>query len=137
MVSVAQKEILVVGLDDAGRAASELLCAQGAQVFGIDPDDTPELRGVAADLQIAGGEVQLGASRLPDLPFELAVVSPKVHPRSPLIQEALGMGIPIVSDLEIGFLESSCLNIAIAGANGKSTVSGLTAQMLTTQHRRT
>lgn len=137
MHQVANKHVLVIGLGDRGRAAAELLCRRGAKVEAVDIADTPELRAAGDKLAKAGARVTLGLKAPPAGPFELAILSPAVPTRDPLVQEVLRRGIPLVSELELGFQQSSCLNVAIAGTNGKSTTASLVQHILAANHRRT
>jgi UDP-N-acetylmuramoylalanine--D-glutamate ligase len=69
--------------------------------------------------------------------FDLAVVSPGVPGRSPLVSELAGRGIPVIGELELGYQQSLCLNIAISGTNGKTTTTELVERILTQAHRKT
>src|SRR5204863_3723605 len=45
--------------------------------------------------------------------------------------------VPVIGELELGFQNSRCLNVAITGTNGKTTTTELIARMLTHCHRKT
>ena len=135
--ALAQKHVLVIGLGISGQAASRLLRRRDALVTAIDALDTPALRAEAALLKDEGFRVELGTSTPPSGPFDLAIVSPGVPDSSPLLQELRRRLIPIIGELELGYRESLCPNIAISGTNGKTTTTELVAHLLTHVNRKT
>src|SRR5262245_29086730 len=116
MLALIKKRVLVIGLDVSGRAACELLCGRCAGLLAIDRADTQELRGAAASLRALGSDISLGVSGLPEVPFDLAVLSPVAQSYTDLVEALTKRAVPLISDLELAFLEFKCLTIAIAGA---------------------
>jgi len=137
MQELANKRVLVVGLGASGRAASELLRRRGAKVLAIDRADTPPLRREADALRALGVEVRLGITDAPADALDLAVVSPGVPTRSPLVEELLRRNLPFIGELELGYQHSYCLNIGITGTNGKTTTTELVERILKHSHRKT
>jgi UDP-N-acetylmuramoylalanine--D-glutamate ligase len=137
MIDFTAISALVIGLGCRGRAACELLRRRGAKVVGLDGMDTPELRARTGELCAQGVEIRLGASALPECQLDLVVTSPAVAPGSPLVAAAIERGLPVISELELGALQSKCLALAIAGTNGKSTTGELIERVLIASHRRT
>jgi len=137
MDRVADKKVLVIGLGLSGLAAARLLRRAGASVTAIDNADTPALQRHAAELSSLGVRVQLGIRSAPTDRFDLAILSPGVPAQSGLVREIAARNIPVIAELELGYENSRCLNIAITGTNGKTTTSELIATLLTHCHRRT
>ena len=137
MFELANKDILVIGLGGRGRAACELLRRSGARVVGVDTSDTPDLRHSAESLKPLGIEVTLGVSHPPKGDFSLAVLSPAVPSNEPLVQEIMQSNVPLIGELELGFQQSKCLSIAIAGTNGKGTTAELIERLLVSNQRKT
>jgi UDP-N-acetylmuramoylalanine--D-glutamate ligase len=137
MFALAGKTVLVIGLGLSGRAACRLLRSRGAFVTAIDGADNEVLRCETASLTAAGVRVQLGARSSPEGAFDLAVVSPGVPPSSGLVSEIVQRGVPLISELELGYQQSSCLNISITGTNGKTTTTEMVASLLTHAQRKT
>ena len=137
MQELANKRVLVVGLGASGRAASELLRRRGAKVLAIDRADTPPLRREADALRALGVELRLGITDAPADALDLAVVSPGVPTRSPLVEELLRRNLPVIGELELGYQHSYCLNIGITGTNGKTTTTELVERILKHSHRKT
>jgi len=137
MLELENKQVLVVGLGGRGRAACRLLRGQGAHVVGVDGADTVRLRENTAPLRVEGIEVKLGASKVPEREYDYAVISPAVPPSSPLFQDVVARGIPMIGELELGYRLSKCLTLAVTGTNGKATATELIERVLRADHRRT
>ncbi len=72
-----------------------------------------------------------GADPLPLLDdVDALVISPAVPIDSPLVQRALAMDIPVISELELGYLVSKGPVSAVTGTNGKTTTVTLLGHML-------
>src|SRR3954466_8483315 len=130
MLELANKNVLVLGLGGRGRAACDLLVKNGAHVVAMDSANTPELRDVAEKLRPFQIDVKLGASTSSQTQFDLAVLSPAVRPTDAIVQSLTAQKTPVIGELERGARAASCLCIAIAGTNGKSTTASLVERML-------
>ena len=114
---------LVVGLARSGEAAALALSRHGADVVAADRDARVETGRLAA----AGVEVHAGSEdeRLLDR-VELLVKSPGVPGESPLPSAARARGIPVWSEVELGYrLLRSHRFVGVTGTNGKTTTSEL------------
>lgn len=112
---------IVLGLGGSGVAAARLLCAEGSRVTVVDGGATPQLMQRADELRKNGIEVALGVSALPFYDPDLCVVSPGVPAASPWVRELAARGVPVISELELGWSRRTCRVVAITGSNGKST----------------
>ena len=137
MASLNDKQVLVIGLHEAGRAVVRRLLDLGAKVSGVDGYDAAESREAAAPLQKAGARLAFGAARCPDGPFDLVVVCPGVKGEAEFVAAAEAKGWPVISELEFAYEQMFCLNIAITGSNGKSTTARLVAKLLEGASRKT
>jgi UDP-N-acetylmuramoylalanine--D-glutamate ligase len=137
MLELENKQVLVIGLGGRGRAACELLRRSGAKVTAIDNADNADLREGAEKLRPLGVVIALGVSTPPKQDFSLAVLSPAVPRNTPLVEAVIRTKVPIISELELGFQQSKCLTIAIAGTNGKGTTAELVERVLTNNNRKT
>ena len=117
--------VLVIGLSISGRAAVDLLNSQGERVVGYDA--RPEsASGVDAD------EIRTGAWERDLLDgIDLVVPSPGIAETSRVMADVLASGIPVWSELELGFraLEGKPV-VAITGTNGKTTTVRLVGDVL-------
>ena len=137
MRELKDKQVVVIGLGVSGKAACRLLLARGAQVTAVDSADTETLRCDAEELRALGVTVALGLTAPPEGHFDLAVLSPGVPSELRLVKEMAHRDVPVISELELGYQQSICLNISISGTNGKTTTTELVAQMLKHCHRET
>jgi UDP-N-acetylmuramoylalanine--D-glutamate ligase len=121
---------LVVGIARSGAAAARLLLRHGGSVRAIDRRRQDELSADAAALPELGAEVRYGTMDPSALDGrDLVVVSPGVPPDLPLFAEAARRGIPVVSEIELGFAVARAPVIAVTGTNGKSTTVELLGAM--------
>jgi UDP-N-acetylmuramoylalanine--D-glutamate ligase len=117
---------LVVGLARSGQAAALALRKRGVDVVGFDREQVE-----AGRLADAGVEVHLGSEEdsLLDA-VELVVKSPGVPGEAPLVAEARTRGIPVWSEVELGYRLLPAKLVGITGTNGKTTTSELLGAML-------
>jgi UDP-N-acetylmuramoylalanine--D-glutamate ligase len=116
------RRALVVGLARSGEAAALALARRGVPTVGVDRATDLDLGRLAE----AGVEVHLGTEeeRLLD-DVELVVKSPGVPRESPLPAAARAGGIPIWSEVELGFRLLRQPFVGVTGTNGKTTTSEL------------
>ncbi len=120
---------LVVGLARSGRAAAAALAARGVQVVAADrsPDvDAGRLGGLGVELRLGTEEEALLEG------VELVVKSPGVPAESPLVSGARSRGIPVWSEVELGYrlLPAGARLIGVTGTNGKTTTTELLGAIL-------
>ena len=117
--------VLVVGMAVSGRAAVELLRSQGERVIAYDI--RPEAAaGVEADVIHTGAWNERLLQGV-----DLVIPSPGVPETSPLMAAVLASGVPVWSELELGFRALGDTPLAaITGTNGKTTVTEVAAAML-------
>jgi UDP-N-acetylmuramoylalanine--D-glutamate ligase len=119
--------VLVVGLARSGEAAALALARRGVHVVAADRDPGR----TSGRLGEAGVELHLGSEedRLLD-GVELVVKSPGVPGESPLPAAARARGIPVWSEVELGYrLLGDHRFVGVTGTNGKTTTSELLGAM--------
>lgn len=128
--------LLVVGLGRSGIAAARLAVADGAEVWATDRRREGELaeslrqlpEGTRTFLEGHPEEAMEGVGGL--------VVSPGVAAGTPLITAARGRGLPVWTEAEFAWLHRPDDDlVAVTGSNGKSTVTVLTAEILSASGR--
>jgi UDP-N-acetylmuramoylalanine--D-glutamate ligase len=132
VAGLAGKRVLVEGLARSGRAAVEVLVANGALVVGHDRDeslDPGRLHSLGVELHLGREEETLVQG------IELVVKSPGVPGEAPLVASARRRGIPVWSEIELGarLLEGPLLGVT--GTNGKTTTSELLGEMFRAARR--
>jgi UDP-N-acetylmuramoylalanine--D-glutamate ligase len=124
------RRALVVGLARSGQAAALALARRDVQVVAADRASGLD----TGSLSEAGVAVRLGteAESLLD-GVELVVKSPGVPGEAPLVAAARRNGIPVWSEVELGYrlLDDNPV-LAVTGTNGKTTTSELLGAMLDT-----
>jgi UDP-N-acetylmuramoylalanine--D-glutamate ligase len=129
MAQANDKRALVVGLGLTGQSCVRHLLARDFDVTAVDTRSQPpkldELRREFPALRIYTGDL---APALFDRPG-LLVVSPGVSIHQPLVARAVAVGAQPVGDIELFAREITAPVLAITGANGKSTVTALVADM--------
>ncbi len=131
MESIAQRNILILGLGDSGLAASELALFHGATVTALDGDTSDGLLERASRLTNRGVHVMLDYCTTSwQQRVDLAVISPGISPESELGLLAAALPCPVISELEFAFRFCSCPILAVTGTNGKTTTVELTVHCL-------
>jgi UDP-N-acetylmuramoylalanine--D-glutamate ligase len=126
---------LVVGLARSGLAAAAALVGRGVEVVAADrsPDvDAGRLSGLGVELRLGTEEEALLEG------VELVVKSPGVPAESPLVSGARSRGVPVWSEVELGYrlLRRGVRLIGVTGTNGKTTTTVLLGAILGAAGRR-
>jgi len=121
------ERVVVVGFGASGRAAADVLAAEGAHVLV-----TERRPGSALDAVPPPGVALRAGGHVPEHldGATLVVASPGVPPTAPVLTWARERGIPIWSELELGARLCRAPYIAVTGTNGKTTTVELLAAML-------
>jgi UDP-N-acetylmuramoylalanine--D-glutamate ligase len=125
--------VAVIGLGRSGVAATRLLAREGARVYASDAQLAPIAGDAVEQLRaIPGVELQLGGHDLDKIRAAAGVVvSPGVPPDAPPVAAARAAGVPVVSELNLGFQALPGVRcIAVTGTNGKTTTTALVAHLL-------
>jgi UDP-N-acetylmuramoylalanine--D-glutamate ligase len=123
------RRALVVGLARSGLAAAEALARRGVSVVATDssPDvDAGRLGGLDVELRLGTEEEALLEG------VDLLVKSPGVPAEAPLVAGARARGIPVWSEVELGYrlLPPGARLIGVTGTNGKTTTTELLGAIL-------
>jgi UDP-N-acetylmuramoylalanine--D-glutamate ligase len=132
------RHALVVGAARSGLAAARLLARHGLDVRVCDRRPAAELEKAARELAAAGVALVPGRDDATLLEGRDVVVwSPGIPDTHPLAVAARGRGIPVLSELEIGFLAAHAPLVCVTGTNGKSTTTDLVGALLRAAGRET
>jgi UDP-N-acetylmuramoylalanine--D-glutamate ligase len=129
------RRALVVGLARSGRAAAAALARRGVEVVAADRSPDAD----AGRLAAAGVEVRLGTEEESLLEgVELVVKSPGVPGEAPPVAAARVRGVPVWSEVELGYrlLPGNNPLIGVTGTNGKTTTTELLGAILRAAGRR-
>jgi len=138
-VRYKDQNVAVLGAGLSGAAAARLLKEEGAKVTVLDSaEERKLLQSTLEDLRGRGVTVVTGSAADADnAPYQFAVMSPGIDPKSPLAQNFYSRGIEIIGELELGWRSCQLPVIAVTGTNGKTTTTELLAQMLNACGQRT
>jgi UDP-N-acetylmuramoylalanine--D-glutamate ligase len=122
------RRALVLGLARSGRAAALALARRGVEVVAADRSESAD----PGRLAESGVEVRMGTEEESLLQgVELVVKSPGVPGESPLVAASRARGVPVWSEVELGFrLLAGNPFIGVTGTNGKTTTTELIGAIL-------
>jgi UDP-N-acetylmuramoylalanine--D-glutamate ligase len=125
------KRVLIVGLARSGVAAANLLFDLSAQVSVTDNQDNQATRANAAQLKSDKIKVELGrhSEELVNNSDSL-VISPGVPNNAYPVALADKLAIPVISEIELGWIVCPGTVIAVTGSGGKTTVTTLIGKIL-------
>lgn len=118
----SEQAALVLGLGSSGEAAVELLLGQGRQVVALDAGSGASLEAKASALRDKGCRVVVGSRNVPEGNFDVCVVSPGIPETEACVVEMRRRGVPVISELELGWRACRSRILAVTGSNGKSTL---------------
>ncbi|MCM1338607.1 MAG: UDP-N-acetylmuramoyl-L-alanine--D-glutamate ligase [Muribaculaceae bacterium] len=129
---LCDKKVLVLGLSKSGIAAAKLAKKRGADVYLSEGKDvSSDRQPLVNELRELGIHVEYGSHSdafIQD--SKLVVTSPGIPPHSDIIQRLKSLNIPIISELELAYRETSIPFVIITGTNGKTTTTALTEHIL-------
>jgi UDP-N-acetylmuramoylalanine--D-glutamate ligase len=121
----------VLGLARSGLGAARLLLGRSCQVDLCDLRLPEEGRGAILACQDLGATLRIGPHDPSWLDqYDLLVKSPGVPAEIPFLVEARRRGLPVIGELELGFLAARGPVLAITGTNGKSTTTAWAGDIL-------
>ncbi|MCX7928008.1 MAG: UDP-N-acetylmuramoyl-L-alanine--D-glutamate ligase [Candidatus Omnitrophica bacterium] len=125
------KRVLIVGLARSGFACAQLLSKASVKVRVSDNQRNLMIEEHALTLTRMGIEIEIG-SHTKDFcqQADIVVVSPGVSNTAWPIVWAQEKNIPIISEIEVGWLFCPCPIIAITGSTGKTTTTTLIGKVL-------
>ncbi len=120
--SLGSKFVGVLGAGRSGKAATLALLREGAKVLLSDKG------AIKWDRRDIIKEESGHSSWV--FSTDMVVISPSVIVHSPFISRLKSAGIPVISELELGFRLTDGYYMAITGTNGKTTTTNLLHQMI-------
>ncbi len=127
---------LVVGAARSGLAATALLRRHGLATRVCDARGAEALPEAVRRLASLGAEAMLGRDDAGVLEGrDFVVWSPGIPATHPLAVSARAHGLPLLSELELGFLAAHAPLVCVTGTNGKSTTTHLVGALLSAAGR--
>jgi UDP-N-acetylmuramoylalanine--D-glutamate ligase len=132
---VSVRRVLVVGAGRSGLAAAVALAKVGREALLSDSGDPAGLPGLA-EAEKAGARLLPGPQGEWQLEgVDLLVKSPGVPAEAEVVRAALRRGLPVWSEVELGYVLLPNPFSAITGTNGKTTTTALLGHMFATAGR--
>ncbi len=123
-----QRRVTILGAGISGRAAARVLAARGNRLLVSDAGRISPSQQVF--LQQLGATLELGGHTARTLQAEVLVVSPGIPPHRFPVARAQAAGLPVTTELDLGYDRLQGPALAVTGTNGKTTVATLLHRMV-------
>ena len=118
------KRIVILGAGESGAGAAVLAKKQGFNVFVSDMSKiAPRYQQMLNDRHIAWEEGHHTEELI--LNADKIIKSPGIPDTAPIVAQAIGRGIPIISEIEFAGRYTRSKMVCITGSNGKTTTTSL------------
>lgn len=131
-MDLKNKKVLVVGSGKSGIAAVGLLRYAGAEPILFDSSDKISVQEILEKC----GECAPAECYVQELPeqvkaeIDVVVLSPGVPVDIPFVEQFKEAGVPIIGEIELGYLFEKGKVLAITGTNGKTTTTTLVGDIM-------
>ena len=123
--NVAPARVAIIGAAKSGIAAAKYFRSRGTEVFISDSCSRGALDKILRDNGLTGIESEAQGHSEKVLQNDLIILSPGVCSDLDIIKRAHLKGIPVWSEMELGFRVSNAPFLAVTGSSGKSTTVSL------------
>lgn len=130
MKTTFPSRVSIIGAARSGLAAAEYFIKKGSAVFISDSCDADKLKSVLNTRGIAPVEYEGLNHTDRVLDCDVIILSPGVPSDIAVLVKARTRGIPIWSEMELGFRASNATFLAVTGSTGKSTTVSLLGEAL-------
>lgn len=124
------KRYLVIGAAKSGLASAAYLLDRADTEVILNDSDVTKKEAVEGYFTDKKPQFVWGLPDVAKIKPDLVVLSPGVPPRIKPVQAALAAGIPVISEPELAYENSSARWFGITGTNGKTTTTALAAHLL-------
>lgn len=130
MKTTFPSRVSIIGAARSGLAAAEYFIEKGSAVFISDSCEAEKLKSVLDKRGILTVEYEAVNHTDRVLDCDVIILSPGVPSDIAVLEKARSRGIPIWSEMELGFRASSAKFLAVTGSTGKSTTVSLLGEAL-------
>ncbi len=130
------KKVLILGLSKSGISAAKYLAKKGAECFLTEYKPLEEKNEASLkELEQLGIHVETGKHSDEFInDAYIAVTSPGIPPKSEIFTKLKERKIPVISEVELAYLEANSPFVAITGTNGKTTTTMLVSHILNSEY---
>jgi len=122
--------VSIIGAARSGLAAAEFFISKGSKVLISDTCDSEKLEKIIADKGFTNISYEAKTHTDRVLDCDVIILSPGVPSDIAILQKAKKLGIPVWSEMELGFRASKATFLAVTGSTGKSTTVSLLGEAL-------
>lgn len=130
MINKFPTRVSVIGAARSGLAAASFFNERGTEVFISDSCAEQKLISTLVSKGLGELEHESSAHTERVLDCDIIVLSPGVPSDLPILKRAKEVGIPVWSEMELGFRAAKAVFLAITGSTGKSTTVSLLGEIL-------
>jgi len=124
------KRVAVIGAAKSGIAAALYFRSRGSEIFVSDTCQRVRLDAVLRENGLDGIDSESDGHSGKILECDLIILSPGVRSDLDVLKRASAKGIPVWSEMELGFRVSKAPFLAVTGSSGKSTTVSLLASAM-------
>lgn len=124
------KRVSVIGAARSGIAAARYFLDINSEVFISDTCSQEKMLQIIATHGLTGATYESGGNTDRVLDCDCIILSPGVPSDVPVLCKARKLGIPVWSEMELGFRASKAPFFAVTGSTGKSTTVSLAGAVL-------
>lgn len=125
------KKVLILGLSKSGISAAKYLVGAGEYDVYLTESKSEVDKAQVEELKSIGVKIEFGGHSDEFIKgSDFAVTSPGIPPRSEIFKKLNERNIPIISEVELAYRNTSTPFIAITGTNGKTTTTALVSHIL-------
>lgn len=131
------KKVLILGLSKSGIAAAKYLNSKGAECYISELNEADEENfETVKELEALGIKIETGGHSDEFINDSyIAIASPGIAPHKPIFEKLKEKNIPVISEVELAYLETTTPFIAVTGTNGKTTVTSLISHILSGDYK--
>ncbi len=137
MKTTFPSKVAIIGAARSGLAAAEFFNRKKVAVFISDSCSEMQLRTSLSSRGLDGLQFEAGCHTEKVLEADLIILSPGVPSDIEILKKARGKGVPIWSEMELGFRASRAPFYAVTGSTGKSTTVSLIGEAIKESGRQT
>lgn len=130
ILNIAPGRVSVIGAAKSGIAAAKYLHSRGSKVFISESCGADRLGNILRSEGLAHVESESDGHSEKILESDLIILSPGVRSDLPILKEAALLGIPVWSEMELGYRVSKAPFLAVTGSSGKSTTVSLLGSVI-------
>ena len=129
------KKVLILGFSRSGISAAKYLNSKGAECYITEiksegnKENIKEIKDLGIKVEFGGHSEEFIKDAY------LAVTSPGIPPKSEIFERLKKQKTPVISEIELAFLETQTPFFAITGTNGKTTTTTLASHILSTEYK--